>query len=506
MAVEWEISENTHGRIVTCQRPILIGLSTDTITVDHFRVMLEIKDQDETDEGIIIDENWSWVDTGIRINAYSDDGGEYYQINLSPYVRDYFVLSEDWLTQRIIPTYGEQTDWNHMWRREFRARVWPVVFGEDGGLIEESGNFKYISEFMVFDTNIKEDEQTSVIRMDNIRMDDFVTGNCDGSEESNTRGNTGYKSEKFNKLLTNMPGATRAGETTSERLQIYNVLDGVYPRVGIGYNMLDTIRYRFDYTVTRADGTEDNYYYYSGYGSPYPWTDTNNCDILWYETDLRYVDLVLNFADIADYAMFDVSGNLNCTKVVIKSSFYTAAGLIRTGPSFAMLLTDKDDDGKCNKTRFVFKNSRGGMDWFSCYGQEEKEVSVIGTTYTTQQEVKRSGLRFNQKPGQHSTSNIWNTRQEKYKLITQPVSPVWAEWLEEMMSSPMVWVEELDKGWESGDDGYEYLNTSRWRSCQRLIPVIIDKGSITVYNTEDNMQYIEFSYTKSNQNTTSKAY
>ena len=46
--IDWEISHDTHGRIVTCQRPILLGFETEVINVSHFKCELQIKDTDVT--------------------------------------------------------------------------------------------------------------------------------------------------------------------------------------------------------------------------------------------------------------------------------------------------------------------------------------------------------------------------------------------------------------------------------------------------------------------------
>ncbi len=53
-------------------------------------------------------------------------------------------------------------------------------------------------------------------------------------------------------------------------------------------------------------------------------------------------------------------------------------------------------------------------------------------------------------------------------------------------------------------DNAEELGTFIWPS--KLNPIIIDKASYNVYNTEDNVHYMEFKYIKANQMTIQKGY
>ena len=518
MAITWDIENDTHGRIVTCQRPILIGFYTEAIGASHFRVKLEIKDTgvDVTDP-MITDPNWGWVDTGIRMNAYSDNGGDFYQCNLAPYVRNYFkqsgvYLKQDFCIDTFTAPFGENNDWNHMLKREFRARVWPVVYATDGTLVEEQSNDKFIREFMVFDTNIFDNETTSSVPFDNIRMDAFVTGNVSGDSLSNTYGDISYIPQRTQKLLTNMPGALSPEEPDPGlKLLTLNTNDGQFPIVGLGYSMLTSQRYKMNFEVTYLNGTVSTWGVYSEYGNIYPWIDTNRVDIIYYHTDLWWMDFCFLVTGVTATAFFDNNGDLNCSKVKIWVEIYDNSGtLVTTAPSFSFNVTDKKNDGHCsNKRRFIFKNSRGLFDWFTSYGMEEKTVQVAGSTYEKQATVSRmNGPSFVHKPGEHQISNLWNTRIEKYKVTTDLVPTEWAIWLEEMMTSPVVWVEEVDKTMPVEDTDETTVQAGvNWRTHQRLTPIIIDKASFKVYNTDDGgLHYVEFSYIKSNQNTTSKSF
>jgi hypothetical protein len=142
-------------------------------------------------------------------------------------------------------------------------------------------------------------------------------------------------------------------------------------------------------------------------------------------------------------------------------------------------LTDKENNGKCNRKKFVFENMKGGFDWFNCYGTQNKSVSVSGETYQNNTTSPFRGFHVNQK--------LWNKRQDKYSVITQPLTKEKAEWLQELVSSPKVWVQESVKDSETSTIGDYYLR-----------PIIINDGDVQVHNTEDNVHFIEFSYTLSN--------
>ena len=76
---------------------------------------------------------------------------------------------------------------------------------------------------------------------------------------------------------------------------------------------------------------------------------------------------------------------------------------------------------------------------------------------------------------------------DKYSVITQPLTTDKAEWLQELVSSPKVWVQETVK-----DSELSFFNNKYLR------PILIDDSDFAIHNTEDNVHFIEFSYTLSN--------
>jgi hypothetical protein len=148
-------------------------------------------------------------------------------------------------------------------------------------------------------------------------------------------------------------------------------------------------------------------------------------------------------------------------------------------------LTDKKNDGHCQKTKFLFKNHLGGYDFFNCYGTISKSVSTSG-----QEMQSHYGLDSYTPSSQHTRKMLWTQREDEFSVFSQPLTTEKADWLADLIVSPQVWVEEDIK------DGF-YVQ-------KRKIPVIIEKGSYSLHTTEDNVHFIQFKYTKSQRRTTQR--
>jgi len=151
--------------------------------------------------------------------------------------------------------------------------------------------------------------------------------------------------------------------------------------------------------------------------------------------------------------------------------------------------SDEPSNGKCHeqRTKFVFKNMRGGYDWFNAYGTHTKSVKIGGNKFDS---LTQPGDR-----GSHSRKKLWTTREDSFSVISQPLTTEYAEWLQELVSSPQVWVQDEMKYNQS---------SSKSQPLPFLRPVIIDDGDFEIHNTEDNVSYIEFKYKYSNAITTQK--
>ena len=80
-----------------------------------------------------------------------------------------------------------------------------------------------------------------------------------------------------------------------------------------------------------------------------------------------------------------------------------------------------------------------------------------------------------------------------FSVITQPLDTAHAEWLQQLITSPQVWVQREINDADFKDD----------RTISNFLqPILIDQGSYDIHNTEDNVNYIEFKYSYSNPITT----
>jgi len=198
------------------------------------------------------------------------------------------------------------------------------------------------------------------------------------------------------------------------------------------------------------------------------------------------------------YLITDAAGNPSCEEYSIKFDYGTSGGSItRGGPPKQIYRIKRDEQcGGKNVTTFVFRNMRGGVDWFLATGREEKSVAITGTTFNRHTYYNRNaGKAFGVLPGQHSTTNLWNDREDTISVFSQPLTNDQAIWLEELLVSPEVWVvKPVDN---SAEDAGMALQ-------QCLQAVIIQKGSYNIYSTEDNVNYIDFKYTLSEHTITQK--
>tara|TARA_R110002074_G_scaffold161515_3_gene319710 strand:+ start:2734 stop:4131 length:1398 start_codon:yes stop_codon:yes gene_type:complete len=197
--------------------------------------------------------------------------------------------------------------------------------------------------------------------------------------------------------------------------------------------------------------------------------------------------------------MVDASGVLQVDKIAVYIYNYgTISGLIAKPESydytsgvqstdvFWFNITEKKNDGHCNKTKFIFKNHLGGYDFFNCYGTISKSVSVSGQEYD-----RYNGIASTYIPQQaHNTKMLWTSRDDEYSVFSQPLNKEKADWLADLVSSSQVWVEEVLK------DG-QYYNKIR-------VPIIIEPGTYKLHNTEDSNHFIQFKYKKSSARTTQR--
>ena len=142
----------------------------------------------------------------------------------------------------------------------------------------------------------------------------------------------------------------------------------------------------------------------------------------------------------------------------------------------------------------------GGIDWFIARGNHTKAVAVQGNEYAKFTNFDRDKKDFGVWKGQHSRTSLWTQRIDEFSVTTQPLTEEQTIWLEELVTSPLVWIV------HNGRDMYDPSgnNSGSLKTTQRLIPVMITPGSYEVFNTDDKLYYMEFKYTLSEPITTQK--
>lgn len=499
MATEWNFEHDIHGRFVTCQRPIVFTTYCSDITVLHFKAQMYIKDNTN-----------DWIETDVVCKGYHDSDFNYYSFNVSEYVRNYFAVSSNWLRQNICvdpenQIYGGKL--REMFHREFRFNVWPVVGYEDLSTEELTGLSQYTRAFNVVELNTKNNEITCLDPDNKTRIDNFVSGTCDGASYDNTFGEIDYLGAEYHRAMTNMPGLTpHSGTEAVGPFNVINTNDGYFNSFLISPWIYFTgkyqrIQYKFRNAATGV--WEDTYNIDTVDGCPLLEGNLEGDDnqLIYYNIHPFFIDVILTDTyGAADYIFSNSDNSLLVDRMTIQITTRTVSPdeEHRGAAKYTFDITDKDNDGKCRRTKFVFKNMRGGIDWFSCYGTEEKKIDLSSQRYEQNQKFSRGGgSRFGVSPGEHSTTNVWTQRTESFSVTTQPLTTEWVEWLEELVVSPQVWVE-VEQENINNDISYPKNKT--------LIPIVIDTGSYKVYSTEDNVHYVEFKYALSDNTLTQIGY
>tara|TARA_B110000285_G_scaffold223698_1_gene279550 strand:- start:1025 stop:2401 length:1377 start_codon:yes stop_codon:yes gene_type:complete len=405
----------------------------------------------------------NYVTTGSIINGYeSSDNTNIYEFNIMEHCRPFVgkgfcpILSSGvWYAAGAFES------------RRFKLDIWPVKYspGFHGQLFDEVNNLVSTKDFTAIAT-ITTDEYSLN------HQDDFTTVD---------RLVLGYNNPSFNpnshQPLTNAPNNHTANGLNGKAHQTININD--FP--------CDSIYQPVSFTATH---TRLSLIVLVRNKSTQVWTLSyipiaNNVGI-----GGELVRIPLHPATLELLYMLatgqplnkliDASGNLIADAFFILPVLTNASGQlsIRWADWKSYSLTNDNNNGKCQHKKFVFQNMKGGFDWFNCYGTQSKSVSVSGSTY---QNHTTSNLR-----GLHVEQKLWNNRKDTYKVITQPLSTEEAEWIQELVSSPKVWVQEKMKDNESSlGDNY-------------LRPIIINNSDFQIHTTEDNIHFIEFSYTLSN--------
>lgn len=452
MAISFNIKYQPHGRFVTCQRPIVLTAEVTSGSVAHFRASLY---------RLV---NNQFVDTGVNMNAYNDENITDFSLNIAEYCRNFFEESNG------IYDNTWCTDIKSAVMQEFKVRMFPVGYTNSGDLIPYDDDYLDTNSFIVIPTSTMASESTSSYN-DNIRLDKFVfAGNNNSSVPEPT----------VKKLLSNMP-QNNVIDVTSGFHFYYNFLYHKQDTSGYG-----KIKVSNDRTPTPDTITLDANYF-EGYNSLHV-----------HPMAIDFLNEIQNGATSSVF--FDANGNLTAGAMTVKFEFYNSNNvLIDETPEKRYRL--EDNFGCKDKTTFIFRNMRGGFDFFTATGTKTSNVDLSGSEFDRHTDFSRNSVTFGTKRGQHNMTNLWNDRKDTFSIFSQPLTKEYSLWVEELIMSPQVWIVEdiKDHNFINNPLGVEVPMQEKG-----LVAVNILKGSYKLHTTEKNVNFVEFKYALSENTITQK--
>ena len=432
----------------------------------------------------------TYSSTGIIINAYERPNlygstDRTFEFNLMEYCRNF--ISPGICPVLSLPTYQLP---GHFETAKFKLKVWAVKYSQTtvGGLYDDDDNYIRSNSFVAVGTVTEETDGLS-------HFDDFTNINrfVVGKNSPYTEADTAMP-------LTDKPvpwGSLIAETDNNNGLYTINIddfaCDSVYSPVAFDKDR-DSVAFAF-VDIPISGGTSSLKMIHL------PQFEMNQ-RVPFSPEWIEYTYLIQNGTPLN--TLIDASGNLISKGLVGMLLLYSSGG----GGGFTtpweavapyngniewrwewVKYSDEKNNGHCQRTKFVFKNMRGGFDFFNAHGTQEKEVAMGGTQFDNHVVEHTRGY--------HGRKQLWTTREDVFSVFSQPLKKDEAEWLQQLITSPQVWVQREVK---HTDDLYSRIGGQK----NFLQPVIIDKGSYKIHNTEDNVHFIEFKYRYSNPTTTQK--
>ena len=426
----------------------------------------------------------TYVSTGILINAYEKSdwysSNTSFEFNLMEYCRNFVssgVCPISSPSTSLLPGRHETAS--------FYLKVWAVKYSQTtvGGLYDDDGDYVETNNFIGVGT-VTHDEDGLDQWDGYTKINRFVLGKNSPSVEADTA-----------MPLTDKPIAWQAGTISGKASGTYTInvndypCDSIYSPVvvdkGGGRNNVS-----MNLIVIALNGNMTAHVIPLG-------TTTQNYRVPIAPECIEYLHLM--HTGSALNTILDASGNLVARGVLAILTIHNNSGSNVTAwqnenPGTGndewrweyVEYSDEHNNGKCERTKFVFKNMRGGFDFFNCYGTGNKEVTIGGTDFDNHVSTPLRGY--------HGRKQLWTTREDTFGVFSQPLVKKECEWIQQLITSPQAWVQREIKNIDGASRGSKAF----------LQPILIDKSSYQVYNTEDNAHFIEFKYHYSNPITTQK--
>lgn len=478
----------------TPYRPIYCSVDDSTGDVAYMRAELEL----ETGFGTNV-----FLGTGIMIAAYqaSDSNGNpipgRFQFNIMGYVREFFSQSGAWAG---FPNASGIYIWGWEQQGRFRLNIWAMRYNPVAGgplLNDVSGNVETKPFFALATTTDATQNFNSNWPSTYDTLDALILGSnalIGGTDEASYLLNQGK------------PHFTSPGDSASEwegnwtrasgsKSYTINVADFQSDAIYLPYNM--TSHWHEVWVIIQIIDLN---------GNIGPWHTLQLADIGSASTTAQLYTIPCHPHQLA-FWIFGLGGSFS-NEIVVGGNLVSKGAVIAplveesvaafgpkmqrhgkdnvtTTPNYIDWSDESLTNGKCNRNKFVWKNRGGGFDWINIYGTESKETKFDSTL-------------FDHRPGmfsaQHKRKVIYNNREDTFTVVSQPVSNEIALHIEGLLTSTMVWIHK---------DRKQMSHTGAITNGS-LVPILISPNSYTIYNTEDNVNFVEFSYTFSEQITMQK--
>jgi len=448
----------------------------------------------------------SWVSTGVLINAYQKTNQPTsYSMNIMEYCRPYVSTSMSHLFTfpgwTLPPDVGESC--------RFYVHAWPVRYSSTavGQILDDMGSGEDSRSCIVIGANT--DEKTSTEHGGGYtQIDKYVLSK-----------NGNIAAQPTCMPLTNMPFPTLALDDPMQDVGGFShVNNSVYDAKPDGFGISVDLEDSWHPSVYYLNSTKVKNYctvlvknldgvIVSGYGFDLVYSNAavEMHKIQWHP--LAMENFITFHMGISFNSIIDASGNLVSSGVLLTiashnssqaSNFNSWGYEDSQGTSMIRYQAVNYSDvrnglGPCSlspkdeRIRFHWKNALGGYDWFNFYGTQDKSVKVAGSRYEKFNDSSGYSPR-----GSRGITNLWTKRTDVTGVISQPVNQLTALWLEELATSPEVWVEVKSVNPQSRNFG------------SHQIPVNIIPGSYTTFNSEDNHHFIELKYELANPRTTQR--
>ena len=431
----------------------------------------------------------TWVSTGVMMNSFTKTVNGvatpgFYEFNLMEYVRHYVGQANS-----PIFSWSTYVAKGRLETNRFRLELWPVRYSPNaqGQTFDALEDLVATQDFIATPANLDIDVSTNTWG-GTPDLDRYVLGSNRISGAAVT---------KTTLPLTVMPHSSNNDYLAGQHIHMWDQQgDSLYT-----YYNLDTTYTNLYLAIIRYnDGVNMTGFDFIDVGSKI--TEKFRLPV-----HPKSLDMFLTFASGAAYnKIVNSSGNLICKRVRLLMGVGTGMGnlpvfwstmhpenAVKEATWYNIHYSDAKfggtgrhniNQGKCERTKFVFQNRLGGYDWFSSYGTHKQGVTMSGTKYERAQQGTASN-------SIHHSTWLKTNREDNYTVISQPVPKETALWLADLATSAKVWVQ----------TEYKHSEIINPMGTQMLLPILINPNTFELITSDESVYFVQFDYTLSRAKT-----